>query len=41
MSGESPPFTVGVGDVIDLRVIGSTGNVTIKRAQIVSVQQDS
>lgn len=40
MSGESPPFACGVGDIIDLRITGSTGNVTVRRANIVSQQWD-
>lgn len=40
MSGETPPFSVGVGDVIDLRITGTGGNVTVRRANIVSQQWD-
>lgn len=38
MAGLSPPIACVVGDVLSLKVIGSTGNVTIKRAQIVVEQ---
>jgi len=38
MAGVSPPIACVVGDVLSLKVIGSTGNVTIKRAQILVEQ---
>lgn len=38
MAGISPPIACAAGDVLSLKVIGSTGNVTIKRAQILVEQ---